>query len=295
MDQPAGIPPQDFPSIGDLLRRFGIWLDKRKSQHFLRDQSICAAIAELALPPGAPPAQVVEIGAGLGNLSVELAARSPFVRSVELDTAFREWHDYLRARHPSLHLHYADFLESPFETLIEGFDPALPIVAAGNLPYQITSEILFRFIEDTRPWARLAFMVQREVAERVAAAPGSRATGALTLKIALGWRTTIAFDVPPEAFLPPPKVWSSVMVLEPLPTPMWRDSAHRARLGRVLDGVFRHRRKTLANGMAMGGLVADRATAELALRAAGIDPMRRAETLQLEEIIALEAALHPAG
>lgn len=275
--------------MGELLRRMGVWLDKRKGQHYLRDQSICRDISLLC--EAGPEDTIIEIGAGTGNLSIELAARAGLVVSVELDDTFSEWHSFLMASHPSLKVVHGDFLEMDLNDLLAGKNGSGDLIAAGNLPYQVTSEILFRFVKTTLPFNRMVFMVQREVAERIAVGPANRLSGALTYKIALSWDCEIAFHVGAEAFLPPPRVESSVIVLNRKPKPLYRDTSHRERIYTLLENLFRFRRKTLSNGLLMSRTIEGRDQAEEVLRRVDIDPKRRVETLSLEEVIALEGCV----
>lgn len=285
--------PQTFPPIGELLKRQGIWLDKRKAQHFLRDQEMCSRIADLA---GLTPQHlVVEVGSGLGNLSVELAARAGEVRAVELDRSFQEWHQYLAATYRNLRVQYEDFLKVDLEALIADRAAGTPVAGVGNLPYQVTSEILFRFVDAATTFDVLVFMVQREVAERVCAGPATRESGALTYKIALRYRAELALRVPPGAFLPPPKVDSAVMVLRPLAHPLFTDPAHRQRVYTLLDRVFNFRRKTIVNGLLMGGMVQGREAATRVLGQARIDEKLRPEALTLAQVLTLEQVIHEAS
>ncbi len=284
---PMSATPQSFPAIADLLKRQGIWLEKRRSQHFLRRQQICAEIAELGCLTR--DHVVIEVGAGLGNLTVELSARAGHVISVEMDETFAEWHEYLESSYPSIKFVYKDFLLTTFDELLEG-ETRRP-VGVGNLPYQITSEILFRFVNAERTFDRLVFMVQKEVAERIAAGPGSRASGALTYKIAMRYKAEIGLMVPASEFLPPPKVDSAVLVLTPLPHALFHSPEERLRVYTMFDRLFAYRRKTVANGLIMGQLVPDRVAAVAALQAAGIDEVRRPETLSIEESLALARVL----
>lgn len=279
--------PQTFPNIADLLRRKDIWLEKRKSQHFLKRQETCHQIAELASLTRQH--LVVEVGAGLGNLSVELGARAGKVFAVELDRSFEDWHVYLQASYPSLHFIYDDFLKVDLEALVKSHEG--PVCGIGNLPYQVTSDILFRFVDSPVTFESLVFMVQREVAERIAAGPGNRAAGALTYKIALRYAASIELHVGPEQFLPPPKVESAVLLLRPLAKPLVTDAARRKRVYTLLDRLFQYRRKTLLNALQQGGLAGDKEAAQRALAEAGVAPIRRAETLSLVEVLALADAL----
>ncbi|MEQ8819620.1 MAG: 16S rRNA (adenine(1518)-N(6)/adenine(1519)-N(6))-dimethyltransferase RsmA [Sumerlaeia bacterium] len=277
-----------FPPIADLLRQQGIWLSKHKSQHFLRNAGVCAQIADVA---GLSAAHVaLEIGAGAGNLTVELARRAGDVLAIEMDRAFAEWHTELQGRFENLTIEYADFLKTDLDSLPGRF-PGRPLVAVGNLPYQITAPILFKIVESGVPFERLVFMVQREVAERIVTGVPGRRASALTYKLAFLYNTRIAMKLGPNEFLPPPKVNSAVVVLEPRPDSLLRDNAHRVRAFRVVHQIFQHRRRSLANAMSLGLLTPTRQDAEAVLTAASVDPGRRAETLSLEEIVAIEAAL----
>lgn len=283
-------PDVGFPAMPDLLRRLGIRPERHRSQHFLAHQHISAAVADAAML--SREHAVLEIGAGLGNLTVELAARAGSVQAIEMDTTFVDWHRTLAALHPGITFHYSDVLALDLAQTMRAATPLDgPRVAVGNLPYQVTAPILFALVGGKVEWQRLVLMVQLEVAERLAAGVPSREASALTYRIALGWRAEIVMALGPEEFIPPPRVNSAVVRLEPLDKPAWRDLAHRDRLFHLIGEIFQHRRRTLANGLQLGGAVPTRADAEVVLRAAGIDPMRRAETLAIDEIVALEAAL----
>ena len=277
-----------FPPIRALLDELGIRLSRHKDQHFLRNPRVTRAIAELAQLT--PEDAVLEVGAGLGNLSTELARRAGNVVSVEMDQAFRPWHDRLRAHFPNLEVRHGDFLKLDLAAFAREF-AGRPLVIAGNLPYQITAPRLFKCIDSGARFRRMVFMVQLEVAERMAAGPGTRQASALTCKLALLHNATLALRVAPREFLPPPRVDSAVVVHAPRDDSPVRDEAHRERLFRVITGIFMSRRKSLSNGLLVSGLAPDRASGDAALQAAGIDPGRRAETLSLDEVVALEAAL----
>jgi len=280
--------PFAFPPVGRLLDRLGIRLSKHKSQHFLKDQGVCRRIATYCNLTSAH--SVLEIGTGLGNLSCELARVAGHVVSVEMDESFRTWHSTLTGYHPNLRVHCGDFLKADEEALLAGLPPG-PRVAAGNLPYQITAPILFRLVESPTPWESIVIMVQLEVAERITAGVPSRDASALTYKLALLFDSEILFRLPPGAFLPPPKVHSAVVRLRPRAQPVIGSSAEKAAAFRLLSGIFTHRRRTLANAMHLAQLVPERSVAEAALHAAGIDPVRRPETLTLEESLALSRTL----
>lgn len=284
----GGAPP--FPPIGELMRRFDIRPSRRFSQNFLRSYSRCEAIAECA---GIGEGHVVvEVGAGLGNLTTALALRAGHVIAFEPDRAFAEWHSELAARHANLSL-VADWfsmgrLESELEPhLARGLVPAV----VANLPYKETSPILLDLVNGRHAFHPLAVMVQREVADRIAAGPGRRECGLLSCHIALRYMARIAMRLSPGEFTPAPDVHSAVLRLDPLPAPLWRDGAHRDALFAMMKGLFTYRRKTLANGLceSVAGLAREEAPAILAR--AGIEPSRRVETLSIGEFLALSDAM----
>ncbi|MBX3728355.1 MAG: ribosomal RNA small subunit methyltransferase A [Candidatus Sumerlaeia bacterium] len=279
----------EFPSIGELLNRVGFRPSKHKDQHFLRSRGHARQIAEFCLLT--PQHRVLEIGAGLGNLSFELARRAGAVVAVEKDTALADWHRTLVTHAPNLRVHYADFLKVNLDEAIPHEPADGPLVAVGNLPYQITAPILFRLVDSTLPWERIVVMVQLEVAERIATGPATRRSSALTYKLAFEYDARIVMRLGPSEFVPPPKVQSAVVVLAPKATPLVRDRAHKERLHALVHGIFQHRRRTLANAMTLAQLVGTREQAERAIGAAGLDPQQRPETLGLDDCVRLDDAL----
>lgn len=277
-----------FPRVPDLLDQLGIRLSRHKSQHFLHNHAQAARIAEFC--ELTPSHRALEIGAGLGNLSVELARRAGAVVSVEMDEHFTPWHATLTAHFPNLHFHYEDFLKADLARIIPR-EPAGPLVAVGNLPYQITAPILFRLVNGPQKWERIVVMVQLEVAERIVAGPKSRRASALTYKLAFEYDARLAARLGPREFIPPPKVHSAVVVLTPRKQPLLRDAAHKQRLHELVSALFQHRRRTLPNALTLGGVLPSRAEAEVAVVAAGIDPRQRPETLELDDVLRLEDIL----
>jgi len=267
------------PPMGEVRRRLaqlGQRPQKRLGQHFLSDRYVAERIVDLARVEAGVP--VVEIGPGLGVLSDLLAPRCSRLLLIELDPGLAE---DLRRRYgdtPAVEVIHADAARADFAALLAGQPPAIGI---GNLPYNAATAILAHMLEQRQCFRRLVFMLQREVAERLAAAPGSRAYGSLTVLTQIYCDVHMVLPVGPGAFVPRPQVDSMVALLEVLPEPRVATAAI-PRLRRLVRGIFTHRRKQLRN--AARGLLRD---PDAALRAAGIDPMRRPETLSIEELARL--------
>ncbi len=261
-------------------------------QHFLRDHDVARRIVDLVRPGAAD--LVVEIGPGEGALTADLAARAGRLRALEVDAALAA---RLRARFAgaaTVEIVDADARVHDYGSLPSlRPDPAGRVLVVGNLPYSVGKAILMALVEAGPEVVRvapmeMALMLQREVAERVAAAPGSKVYGSLSVMTQIACDVRLALSVPPGAFRPPPKVDSAVLhltVRTAPPVPV--DDPERFR--DVVRAAFSQRRKSLANALAAGlGLGSE--SARRAALAAGIDPGRRAETLSLAEFSRLAAA-----
>ena len=262
-------------------------------QHYLRDAGVARRIVDLVGPTARDV--VVEIGPGEGALTAMLAAEAGRVVALEVDAGLIA---RLRARFDaSAHVDVvaADARAHDYSQLDAlRPHPAGRVLVVGNLPYSVGKPILAALVEAgpgvaARAPMEMALMLQREVAERVAAAPGSKVYGSLSILTQIACDVRLAFAVPPGAFRPPPQVDSAVLHLrlraEP-PVPI----ADPARFRQVVLAAFSQRRKSLANALASGlGMGAERARAMVA--GAGIDPTRRAETLALAEFAQLAAPM----
>jgi len=259
--------------------------DRRRAlgQHFLRDAGIARAIVDLL----APTAQdlVVEIGPGEGALTVELARRAGRVTALEVDAA-------LAARLRARGLARLEVLDADARTWDYGAlsrPPGGRVLVAGNLPYSVGKPILEALVTARTAIDEMALMLQREVAERLAAAPGGKTYGSLSVLTQLYCEVRVALRVPPGAFRPPPKVDSAVVHLRVLPVPRVAVRDER-RFRTVVRAAFGQRRKMLANALAAGLGLSLEAARAAALRA-GIDPRRRGETLTITEFATLADAL----
>jgi len=251
-------------------------------QHFLRDPGIARAIVDVADP--GPRDLVVEVGAGEGALTAELARRAGRLIALEIDPALAA---RLRARLPGVEVVEADARRWGYGALAR--PPGGRVLVVGNLPYGASKPILAALLAARAAIDRIVVMLQQEVAERVAAAPGSRAYGTLSVLTQLYCDVRIVLRVPPGAFRPPPKVDSAVVALTVLPGPRVPVADER-RFHTVVRAAFAQRRKTVANALA-GALGRPVEEVRLALAAAGVDPRRRAETLTISEFSRVAARL----
>lgn len=261
----------------ELLRRHGLRPKKQWGQNFLGDPRILDSLASLAdLRRGET---VVELGAGLGHLTRALAATGARVVAVERD---RELVPILKAELPDVEIAEAD--AKSFD--LAAVAPGQRIVVCGNLPYHLSSPILFHLLDQRAAVRRAVLLLQREVAERVAASPGGRDYGILSVLVQQVADARIGLRVGRHAFTPPPEVDSSALVLDFLPAPRAEVRDER-RFRAVVKAAFAQRRKTLWN--ALKPLPGGRE----ALERAGVDPQRRGETLSVAEFATLERALSP--
>ncbi len=242
-----------------------------------------AGIAEAALL--APGETVVEVGAGLGSLTAELAQRASKVLAVEID---EELCSYLRRhlrRFHNVHVVCADILALTPEELLQEGAARPPYVVVGNLPYYITAPVLRHFLEASSPPRRLVVMVQREVAESIVAGPGRMSL--LGLSVQFYGTPRMLFSVAPSAFYPPPRVRSAVLAIDVGESPAVAVAVDDAdAFFSVARAGFAAPRKRLRNSLALGlGLPPE--AAEALLREAGLDPRRRAQELALDEWAAL--------
>lgn len=250
---------------------------KRFGQHFLRHPGTLARIVDaLDAPSGAP---VLEIGPGTGALTSVLVERGYQVTAIEKD---RDLLPRLRDRFPSVRLAQGDALTESWESLADV--PRAQLYVIGNIPYNITSPLLDRALAPPRP-RRVVFLVQKEVADRLVATPGSGHWSALTVGVQTVAKVTRMTTVPAHAFDPPPKVDSAVVRLDPLPVPLVRDE-EIPRFRRLVTALFASRRKQMQRALRLvTGWPADRVLAVLA--EAGIPPTLRPDALPIPGFVAL--------
>jgi 16S rRNA (adenine1518-N6/adenine1519-N6)-dimethyltransferase len=274
-----------YPSPSALLHKYGLRAKKSWGQNFLGDEAILDDIARLAVE--APGERVVELGAGLGHLTAQLLARGAVVTAVERD---RDMAAVLRGElGERVRLLEADAVKIDYRAL---HDAGGKIAVVGNLPYHLTSPILFALLDQPEAVSRAVFLVQREVAERLSAEPGVKDWGLLSVLLQHRATVTLERRVPRGAFLPPPEVESAVVRIAF--GPPRAAVTDPARFRRLVKAGFAQRRKVLANALASARLAQPEQLAA-ALARAGVDGRRRGETLTVEEWAALERALGMEG
>ena len=257
---------------------------KRFGQHFLHDKNILRRIVEHVSPRSGET--LVEIGPGEGALTLPLLRASGRLTVIELD---RDLIEPLRARAAGvgeIAIVHRDVLAVDFSALAHDLGTAT-IRLVGNLPYNISTPILFHCLDHAAAIADMHFMLQKEVVERMAAEPGSKTYGRLSVMLQLRCTVEPLFDVPPAAFAPPPKVDSAVVRLVPLPAERL-PQVDASLLERVVRAAFGQRRKTLGNALRGVADVDD-------LAAAGIDARARAEQLAPAAFVALAERLQANG
>jgi 16S rRNA (adenine1518-N6/adenine1519-N6)-dimethyltransferase len=251
---------------------------KRFSQNFLQDGAVVERIVAAIRPQ--PGERIVEIGPGLGALTDPLVRHAGRITVIEID---RDIVRALRLRHgpDTLDIREGDALGMPFD----GLGAQLRVV--GNLPYNISTPLLFHLDGFAQAIRDCHFMLQREVVRRMAAAPGTPDYGRLSVMLQYRWSIEPLFDVPPTAFHPQPKVWSSIVRMSPHERPPFTAS-DEGRFAEVVTAAFGMRRKTLRN--ALRALIGGDELAAL-----GIDPAARGETLGVEAFVRIADFLAARG
>jgi 16S rRNA (adenine1518-N6/adenine1519-N6)-dimethyltransferase len=268
------------------LRSRGVSPKRSLGQHFLIDQGVAQKIVRQA--DLEPEDCVVEIGPGMGVLTFLMLPLVKKVIAVELDQGMADWLREKAEGSSSLIVIRQDALGFDFAKTARDVGRKIKVVA--NLPYNISTPVLFRLLESRLLFSHLTLMLQREVAERITASPGSKAYGPLSIFTQLYTFPKIMMRVPPEAFYPRPKVESALVRFEILERPRItiKDDDF---FQKVVRASFAQRRKTLLNALRGAPLPLSREKIERALTTARIDPCRRAETLDLPEFQRLSEAL----
>jgi 16S rRNA (adenine1518-N6/adenine1519-N6)-dimethyltransferase len=264
-------------AVRELARRHGVRPRTARGQHFLIEPALARRIVELAgIRTGD---RVVEVGAGLGSLTVALAATGAHVLAIEVDAALIPALEEAVAAFGTVEVLHADAMTLAWEAVLP--EPGSWRMVA-NLPYNVSVPIVLRVLDEEPRIERLLIMVQREVGERLAARPGDAQFGAVSLRVAYFTDAKVLRRVARSVFWPQPNVDSVLVSLDRRPPPV---DAERERLFELIRVAFAERRKTMRNALVRFGLTRERADATLA--ACGIGPSARAETLGLDAFAAL--------
>jgi 16S rRNA (adenine1518-N6/adenine1519-N6)-dimethyltransferase len=257
-------------------------------QHFLASRSVLEKIARTIDPRATD--KIIEIGAGKGALTFLLAEKAGHVTTIEKDASLIP---FLRSKEgPRLAILEADVLEVDLGEVVRraGY-PAGQVKLVGNLPYSISSPILFKALESKALFSCCVFLIQKEVAERVCGRPGSKAYAPISILLQNAFKAAIEFTVSPGSFSPPPKVDSAVISLTRRETPLV-PVGNEDRFRKFLKASFAHRRKRLARNLEMSGLA--REVVEAAFSALGLPGNARAEELEMSRLAELHRALEAA-
>lgn len=270
--------PRTIRAIAD---RFGFTFKKGLGQNFLTSPEVLEEIARAAQIEGG----VLEIGPGFGVLTRELCAHAEKVVAVEIDQRLNEVLEFTLADFKNVKVINADIMKTDIKKLIRDEFGGKKISVAANLPYYITTPVITRLLEEKLPINNIVVMVQKEVAQRLCAKPGTKDYGAITLLCRYFTEPEIIVNVKAGLFVPPPKVDSAVVRLKMLDTPPVSVRSEKT-FFKTVRAAFSQRRKTLMNCISSGfGIPKDELTGLFAK--AGIDPSRRGETLSIEEFAAL--------
>jgi 16S rRNA (adenine1518-N6/adenine1519-N6)-dimethyltransferase len=274
-------------SIKNELREYGIFPKKRLGQHFLVDRNILDKVIRTAQV--GEEDVVLEVGPGLGEMTLALAHRAKRVIAVEIDPRLVAILEKKMEDYPNVEVVRSDILKLDFNHFFKKEGEWIKVVA--NLPYQISTPLIFHFIELREFFSTLTLMLQKEVAERMVAASGRKEYGPLSIFIQMFSDISIPFFIKPSAFFPPPKVESAVVHMAWKEKPLIGKN-DEAWFKKVVKACFGYRRKTLINALKHSELTLPESL-KLEMEEIGIDPRRRPETLTIQEFISLAKVLRP--
>jgi len=273
--------------IRAVMEKHGFTFSKSLGQNFIVNPSVCPRIAEEG--GAGPGVGVIEIGAGIGVLTAELARRADKVVCVEIDPRLLPILDETLAEFSNVAIVNADVMKTDLAALIAREFPGLEVVVCANLPYYITSPILMSILEQRLPVRSVTVMVQKEAAQRICALPGTRESGAVSAAVRYYSVPRVLFPVSRGSFLPAPEVDSAVIRLDIHREPPV-EVADEARLFAVIRGAFSQRRKTVLNTLS-SALELPKEEIRAVLDRAGVPAAARAEALTLEQFAAIANAL----
>ena len=272
-------------SIRQELKEYGLIPRKRLGQHFLIDRNILNKVIRTAKIEKEDV--VLEVGPGLGEMTLALARHAKRVIAIEIDPKLIAILKKKMEDLPNVEVVRSDILRLNFNQFLE--KEGQPIKVVANLPYQISTPLLFRFIESKEVFATFTLTLQKEVAERMVAPPGGKDYGPLSIFTQLFLDISVRFFIKPSAFFPPPKIESAVVHMGWKEKPII-ETEDDAWFKRVVRACFGYRRKMLINALKHSEINLPESV-ELRMERIGIDPRRRPETLTIREFVSLSEAL----
>lgn len=278
----------DIGTIKALLARHGFHFSKALGQNFIVNPSVCPRMADESGIDS--ESGVIEIGAGIGVLTAELAKRAKKVVCIELDSKLLPILDETLADFDNIEIINADVLKTDLAALIDEKFGGMPVYVCANLPYYITSPVIMTLLESRLPLKAVTVMVQREAAQRLCAPVGSRLSGAVTVAVDYYAEARKLFDISAGSFMPAPKVDSSVIRLDIREKPGIEVSDEKLFFSMV-HAAFGQRRKTASNSISSGTGIPKAVVAE-AIERCGFPPAVRAESMTAEQLAALCEALN---
>jgi 16S rRNA (adenine1518-N6/adenine1519-N6)-dimethyltransferase len=272
-------------SIRQELKEYGLIPRKGWGQHFLVDRNILNKVIWAAQVEKEDT--VLEVGPGLGEMTIALARQAKRVIAIEIDSKLVAILNEKLENYPNVEVVKSDILKVDFSQFFK--KEGQPVKVVANLPYQVSTPLLFRFIESKETFSTFTLMLQKEVAERMVAPPGGKEYSPLSIFIQMFSDVSIRFFIKPSAFFPPPKVESAVVQMVWKEKPMIETNDEEW-FKRVVKACFCYRRKTLVNALKHSELTLPESI-ELKMEAIGIDPRRRPETLTIQEYASLVKVL----
>lgn len=273
--------------IRQVMEKHSFTFSKALGQNFIVNPSVCPRIAEEG--GAAPGVGVIEIGAGIGVLTAELACRADKVVCIEIDSRLLPILAETLGEFQNVTIRNEDVMKADLPAIIAKEFPGMEVVVCANLPYYITSPILMSLLEQQLPIRSITVMVQREAARRICAPPGSRESGAISAAVRYYSEPRILFPVSRGSFLPAPEVDSSVIRLDVLSAPAVQVKSQETFFA-VVRGAFSQRRKTILNTLS-AALGLTKEELRPLLEAAGVSPSVRAEELTLPQFAAISDQL----
>ncbi len=284
----------DLSTIREIMSRHGVSFQKKFGQNFLINPQVPVKIADAAcVRKSDAPLGILEIGPGIGTLTRELSQRADKVIALEIDTALIPILDETLADCPNTSVINQDVMKTDLAELVERefLSEGMNVSVAANLPYYITTPILMKLVESRLPFETITVMIQKEVAQRLAAPAGDSEYGAITASLSYYGKVERLFNVPAGCFLPAPKVDSAVIRITLYKEPPV-SVISEATLFKTIRGAFAQRRKTLSNSLSTEFSHLGREGIATAIAAAGLDEKVRGERLTLEEFARLSDVLY---